>query len=247
MRLAGKTAVVTGGSSGIGLASARLFIEEGAKVVILARTPARLDDAVAELGPNASGLPVDTSKTEPLAAAMKLAAERLGGGIDILFVNAASADAPPITDVTESAFDAFMDINLKGYVFSVVYALPALRDGATIVLTGSVAARRGWPGDPLYAASKGAIRSLGRALAVNDEFVARRIRVNVVTPGATITPLTEPATSNPDAFQMVADMVPMRRWGEASEVAEAVLFLASDASSYITGAEITVDGGLAHV
>jgi NAD(P)-dependent dehydrogenase (short-subunit alcohol dehydrogenase family) len=246
MRLIGKKAVATGGSSGIGLESARLFINEGADVVIIARNQARLDAAVAELGPKANGIVGDIAQPAALAVAMKDASDRLGG-IDILFANAGVSETPPFAETSETAFDAFMDTNVKGTIFSVIHAMPALRDGAAIVLTGSVAGRKGWPADPLYAASKGAIRSFGRALAVNEDVVARRIRVNVVSPGATETPLTQAATANPDVHRFVADRVPMKRWGQAREVAEAVLFLASDASSYITGSEITVDGGLAHV
>ncbi|NLR97175.1 SDR family oxidoreductase [Rhizobium sp. P38BS-XIX] len=245
MRLAGKAAVITGGSSGIGLASARLLVSEGAKVVILGRNRLHLEAAVASLGSEASWLAVDVTQTAAVAAAMKQAGERLGG-IDILFVNAGMSETPDFAETTEATYHTLMDTNVKGAVFSIVHALPALRDGASIVLTGSVAGRKGWPGDPLYAASKGAIRSFGRALAVNDDIVSRHIRVNVVSPGATDTPLTKAATANPNVRDFVAEKVPMKRWGKPKEIAEAVLFLASDASSYITGAEITVDGGLAH-
>jgi NAD(P)-dependent dehydrogenase (short-subunit alcohol dehydrogenase family) len=214
--------------------------------MILGRDQRRLDAAVAELGRNASGEAVDISRPDALAVAMQGAHQRLGA-IDILFANAGVSDAPPLAETSEAAFDTFMGINVKGAVFTVIHGLPLLRDGASIILTGSVAARKGWPGDPLYAASKGAVRSFSRTLAVDDDITSRRIRVNVVTPGATETPLTKQATDNLDVHRHVAGMVPMKRWGKAKEVAEAVLFLASDASSYITGTEITVDGGLAHV
>lgn len=138
-------------------------------------------------------------------------------------------------------------INVKGVFFTVMHALPWLRDGVSVVLTGSVAARKGRPGDPLYATSKGAVRSFGRTLAMSEDILARRIRVNVVTPGATRTPLTAAATDDPSVRDYIASMVPMGQWGEAREIAQTVRFLASDASSYITGEAITVDGGLAHV
>lgn len=244
--LNGKCAVVTGGSSGIGLEAARLLIAEGAQVVIMSRQQSRLNDALRQLGASATAIRVDISKPDQIAAAMSHVSEQFGR-IDILFANAGISDAPPVASATEAAFDAIMDSNVKGTVFTVVHALPLLSDGASIILTGSVAARKGRPGDPIYAASKGAIRSFGRTLAMDEAVLARRIRVNVVTPGATITPLTHAATKDAEVRTYIADMVPMGRWGEAREIAQAVGFLASDASSYITGTEITVDGGLAHV
>ncbi|VVE41611.1 oxidoreductase, short chain dehydrogenase/reductase family [Pandoraea iniqua] len=244
--LAGKRAVITGGSSGIGLEAARLLVEQGARVLIMGRQRAKLDAALAKLGDGACGVQADVARPEEIAAAMHQV-DRQFGGIDILFVNAGISEAPPVATATEAAFDAIMDINVRGVVFTVVHALPRLSVGASIVLTGSVAARKGRPGDPIYAASKGAVRSFGRTLAVDPDILARRIRVNVLTPGATATPLTAAATDDEEVRQYIADMVPMGRWGEAREVAQAVLFLASDASSYVTGAEITVDGGLAHV
>jgi NAD(P)-dependent dehydrogenase (short-subunit alcohol dehydrogenase family) len=246
MNLQQKCAVVTGGSSGIGLAAARLLIEDGAKVAIIGRQQARLDEACASLGANAVAVAADVALPDVMAAAMRRIAEQFGG-IDILFANAGVSETPPFAQTTEAEFDDFMDINVKGTFFTVVHALPYLRDGASVILTGSVAARKGRPGDPLYAASKGAVRSFGRTLAMSEEVLARRIRVNVLTPGATRTPLTEAATDDPEVRDYIAAMVPMGRWGEAREVAQAVRFLASDASSYMTGGELTVDGGLAHV
>lgn len=169
------------------------------------------------------------------------------GGLDVLVANAGVSGAPPIESTTEADYDALMDINVKGVVFSVVHALPLLRDRASIILTGSVAAGKGRPGDPLYVASKGAVCSFGRTLAMDEGILARHIRVNVLTLGATQTPLTQAATDDPVVKDYVAQMVPMGRWGDPREAAQAALFLASDASAYTTGAEITVDGGLAHV
>jgi NAD(P)-dependent dehydrogenase (short-subunit alcohol dehydrogenase family) len=245
-RLEGKRAVITGGSSGIGLEAARLFVQNGARVVLLGREKLRLAEAVAGIGSGASGLSVDVTDLDALGNAVRDASGRLGG-IDILFANAGMSDLPPIAQTTEADFDRIMDLNVKGSIFSVVYARPLLLARASVILTGSVAARKGRPGDPIYAASKGAVRSFGRSLAVDEELLARQIRVNVVTPGATETPLTRLATQDPAIRKYVADMVPMGRWGLPREVAQVVLFLASDESSYVTGDEITVDGGLAHV
>jgi NAD(P)-dependent dehydrogenase (short-subunit alcohol dehydrogenase family) len=241
-----KCAIVTGGSSGIGLEAARLFVEDGTRVAIIGRDQARLDEACASLGAGTLAIHADVARPDELNGAMARIAEQFGS-IDILFANAGVSDVPSFAETTEAAFDAFIAINVKGVFFTVMHAVPWLRDGASIILTGSVAARKGRPGDPLYAASKGAVRSFGRTLAMSEDLLARRIRVNVLTPGATRTPLTAAATDDPKVRDYIASMVPMGRWGEAREIAQAVRFLASDVSSYITGEEITVDGGLAHV
>jgi NAD(P)-dependent dehydrogenase (short-subunit alcohol dehydrogenase family) len=245
MRLEGKCAVITGGSSGIGLATARLFIEEGAQVALLGRNQTRLDAAIEALGDHATAFVADVAAPDTVAAAMRKIGDRFPG-IDILFANAGVAEMPALSELTENDFDALIGTNVKGVVFAARHALPLLCDGGSIVLTGSVAALKGRPGDPVYAASKGAVRAFGRSLAMDSDLLKRRIRVNVVTPGATATPLTEEATANSQVAAAIAAMVPMGRWGEAREVAEAVLFLASNAGSYITGAEITVDGGWAN-
>ncbi|WP_020070566.1 SDR family NAD(P)-dependent oxidoreductase [Paraburkholderia caledonica] len=240
------SAVVVGGSSGIGLEAARLFVEEGAKVAIVGRQQHRLDKATAAFTGNIIAVSADVSRPDEINLAMQQIVDRTGP-IDVLFVSAGVSDAPPFSQTTEAAFDHLIGINLKGTFFAVLHALPHLRDGASVILTGSVAGRKGRPGDPLYAASKGAVRSFGRTLATSEEILARRIRVNVLTPGPIVTPLTAEATEIPAVRDFIAEMVPLGRWGEAREVAQVVKFLASDASSYITGAEITVDGGLAHV
>jgi NAD(P)-dependent dehydrogenase (short-subunit alcohol dehydrogenase family) len=246
MKSGQKYAVVTGGSSGIGLEAARLFIEDGTRVAIIGRDQARLDVACAALGAGTLSIRADVAQPNELAEAMARIAAQFES-IDILFANAGVSDVPPFAETTEAAFDAFIAINVKGVFFTVMHALPWMRDGASIILTGSVAARKGRPGDPLYAATKGAVRSFGRTLAMTEDLLRRRIRVNVLTPGATRTPLTAAATDDPEVRDYIASMVPMGRWGEAREIAQTVRFLSSDASSYITGEEITVDGGLAHV
>lgn len=246
MRLEGKYALITGGTSGIGLEAARAFIREGARVAVLGRNQDRLNKALASLSPMARGFAADVASPDALGREINAAANWLGG-IDVLFANAGISEAPDLSNLTTAAYDTIMDINVKGVVFTVAQALPLLRSGASILLTGSVAARKGRPGDAIYAASKGAVRSFGRTLAMQQDVLARGIRVNVLTPGAIETPLTREATRNPEVNQYISDMVPMGRWGHASEVAHAAVFLASDESSYMTGGELTVDGGLAHV
>lgn len=242
MRLKDKRAVITGGGSGIGLSAAKLFVEEGAEVAIIGRNRVRLDEAARNVGMAATPIAADVSKPDEIAAALRAASRRFVK-IDVLFLNAGVSEAPPIAELTEGAFDALIGTNLKGVVFAVRHALPLLSDGASIILTGSVAAQKGRPGDPLYAASKGAVRSFGRTLAMDHDLLRRRIRVNVITPGATATPMTVAATSDAEIRDAVAAMIPLHRRADPREIAEAVLFLASDAASYITGAEIAVDGG----
>jgi NAD(P)-dependent dehydrogenase (short-subunit alcohol dehydrogenase family) len=169
------------------------------------------------------------------------------GHIEVLFANAGTSESPELADIDEKAYDHVMDINVKGVFFTVVRALGLLSTGASVILTGSVAAEKGQPGDPLYSASKAAVRSLGRTLALDESIATKGIRVNVVSPGTIATPMT--AQSNPQAAAAidgyVTSSVPMGRWGHAEEVAQAVLFLAGPHSTYTTGSEILVDGGLA--
>jgi NAD(P)-dependent dehydrogenase (short-subunit alcohol dehydrogenase family) len=243
--IAGKVALITGATSGIGLAAAHRLLAQGAHVVIAGREGERLRLAAESLGVRAEAIATDVSDPESIArlmARLKARQQRL----DILVINAGVSDAPEIDQLTPMAYDALMDINCKGATFSFVHARPLLADGASVVFTGSVAGRKGQPGDALYAGSKGFIRAFARTLGTDPELLRRRIRVNVVTPGPIDTPLTHAATSNKEVSAYVENMVPMGRWGRAEEVAEAILFLASAASSFTTGAELTVDGGMSH-
>jgi NAD(P)-dependent dehydrogenase (short-subunit alcohol dehydrogenase family) len=247
--LAGKTAVITGGSTGIGLATAQRFIDEGAEVFITGRRQAELDIAVKQLGVHAVGVQGDVSKAEDLDRLYAAVAER-GKQIDVLFANAAIIDVAPIGQITEQQLDQLLAVDFKGVVFTVQKALPLLRDGASVILNSSNTGSRGTDGIGVYAAIKAALRSLARTWA--SELRGRRIRVNVVSPGATDTPGIETLAgllfAGPDAVSQFKELqnnvVPLGRLAEPVEVANAVLFLASDLSSYTTGAEIPVDGGV---
>jgi NAD(P)-dependent dehydrogenase (short-subunit alcohol dehydrogenase family) len=231
MLLSGKIAVVTGGTSGIGLATARRLAEEGARVVVVGRTGA---------------LRADVSKPDEIAAAMEKVRDQ-HGRIDVLVVSAGVSNAPAIGELDVARYDALMDVNCRGATFTFVRALPLLAKGASVVFVGSVGGSKGQPGDALYAGSKGFIRAFARNAGTDPALLARGIRVNVVSPGPIDTPLTHAATSVPEVSAYVEQqLVPMKRWGRAEEVAEAILFLASGASSFTTGGEITVDGGMAH-
>jgi NAD(P)-dependent dehydrogenase (short-subunit alcohol dehydrogenase family) len=157
------------------------------------------------------------------------------------------SNAPDIVDIDLARYAALMDVDCRDATFSFVHALPLLADKASVVFVGSVSGRRGQPGDPLYAGNKGFIRAFARSAGTNPDIMSKRIRVNVVSPGPIVTPLTQAVVDDPESDAYVRNMEPMGRWGQATEAAKAVLFLVSDASSFTTGADITVDGGMAHV
>jgi NAD(P)-dependent dehydrogenase (short-subunit alcohol dehydrogenase family) len=240
-KLQGKLAVITGGTTGIGLASAKLFVKEGAHVFITGRRQKELDDAVEAIGSNVTGVQGDIAKPADLDRLY----ERIKrmGRIDVLFANAGIGGFVSLGSITEEYFDQTFDINVRGTLFTVQKALPLLNDGASIILTGSVAGVKGTPDFGVYAASKAAIRSFVRTWT--SELKERRIRSNVVSPGPIKTPIID--RQPPGTIARIASTIPMGRMGEAGEVAKAALFLASDDSSFITGIELFVDGGRAQV
>jgi len=247
-KLAGKVALITGGSAGIGLATAQRFVAEGAFVFLTGRRQAELDTAVQTLGGQAFGIQGDVSSLADLDRVVATIKEQKGR-LDVLFANAGIAEFLPIDVVTEDHYDRQFDINVKGIVFTVQKALPLLPDGAAIIVMSSVVGSKGFGGDSIYSATKAAIRSLARTWTT--DLKARKIRVNAISPGPIETPgLNSLAGTAEQAEQFKAQMlsiVPMSRMGEADEIAKAVVFLASDDSSYVTGAELFVDGGMAQV
>lgn len=247
-KLHNKIAVVTGGTSGIGLATATRFAQEGAHVYLTGRRQAELDAAVAQVG-NATGVNVDSTRPEQLDALYaRIAAEH--GRIDVLFVNAGGGSMLPLGDITEQHYDDTFDRNVKSVLFTVQKALPLLADGASVILTGSTAGSSGTAAFSVYSASKAAVRAFARSWIL--DLKDRNIRVNTISPGATRTPgLVDLA--GPDAAQQqglldyLAAQIPLGRVGEPSEIASAALFLASSDASFVNGAELFVDGGQAQV
>jgi NAD(P)-dependent dehydrogenase (short-subunit alcohol dehydrogenase family) len=248
LKLENKIAIVTGGNSGIGLASARVLKANGATIVIIGRNTESLEAARQELGGDTLIIQADVSNIDEIAFAINEVYKTFGH-IDILFANAGISECPPIKETDGAFFDHIMGINVKGVFFTFTKALPYLAQNASVIFTSSVSHDRGRPGDSLYSATKAAVRSLARSLAADEEVLGKNIRVNVVSPGAIQTPLT--AQDTPELTEMInsyiENAVPMKRWGRAEEVAKAVLFLASSDSSYITGGEIAVDGGLGQI
>jgi NAD(P)-dependent dehydrogenase (short-subunit alcohol dehydrogenase family) len=242
-RLEGKTAVVTGGGSGIGFASAKRFIDEGAFVYIFGRRQSVLDTALADLGSQAravSGSVSDLADLDRLFAVVK--EER--GGLDILFANAGTGSFAPLGEITLEQYDQTFDVNVKGVIFTVQKGLPLMKKGGSIILTGSTTGEMGTPQFSIYSATKGAVRNLARSWA--QDLRGTGIRVNVLSPGPTRTELALDVVGE-EAFEALGASTPLGRLGEPSETAGAAAFLASDDSSYMTGSEIFVDGGLAQI
>jgi len=241
-KLEGKTAVITGGTEGIGLATAKRFVEEGAHVFITGRRQEQLDEAVKAIGANVSGVQGDIARLADLDRLYETVAQ-LKKRIDIVFANAGVGEFVRFGAVTEEHFDRLFNVNVKGTLFTVQKALPLLNDGGSIILNGSVASVKGTAAFGVYAASKAALRSFVRTWTT--DLKDRRIRSNVVSPGPINTPLV--SRQSADVIARMASTIPMGRMGEPEEVAKVVLFLASDDSSFVTGIELFVDGGRAQV
>ena len=248
-KLDGKIALVTGGTSGLGLATAKRFASEGATVVVTGRRQSELDAAVAELGRGATGVRGDVSVLSDLDRLYETIRETYGR-LDVLFANAGGGAFVPLGEVTEAHFDKYFGINVKGTLFTVQKALPLMTAGGSIVLNGSMVSVKGVPGFTVYAATKAALRSFARTWAV--DLKGRNIRVNVVSPGTVVTPAYKSelgmTDDQIDAFvAQAAATTPLGRAGTPDEIAKAVAFLASDDSSFVTGTELFVDGGAAQV
>ncbi len=247
-KLEGKIALITGGTSGIGLATAKQFVNEGAYVFITARRDPELVAAVREIGRNVTGIQGDVSNLgdlDRLFAQIK----RDKGKLDIVFANAGAATYAPFGTITEEHYNSLFNTNVKGLLFTVQKALPLLPEGASIILNASIVASKGLPANSMYSATKAAVRSFARTWTT--DLKDRRIRVNAVSPGPIDTPglndLVASTGAGEQRLKMLSNSVPLGRLGTPNEIAKAVVFLASDDSSYITGTELFVDGGMAQV
>jgi NAD(P)-dependent dehydrogenase (short-subunit alcohol dehydrogenase family) len=240
-KLQGKTAVITGGTSGIGLATAKLFVKEGAYVFITGRRQKELDAAVQAIGRNVTGVQGDVARLADLDRLYE--AVKTKGRIDVVFANAGVAEFAFLGKITEEHFDKLFDTNVKGTLFTVQNALALMNDGGSIILNGSVASVKGTPAFGVYGATKAALRSFVRTWT--SDLKDRHIRSNVVSPGPTDTPIVDGQPE--DAIARIVSTIPMGRMGDPDEIAKAALFLASDDSSFVTGIELFVDGGRAQV
>jgi NAD(P)-dependent dehydrogenase (short-subunit alcohol dehydrogenase family) len=247
-KLEGKVALITGGNSGIGLATAKQFVNEGAYVFITGRREAELAAAKKQIGKNVTAIQGDVSNLDDLDR-LFVQIKKEKGNIDIMFANAGVARYAPLGTITEDFFDSIFDINVKGVLFTVQKSLPLLRDGGSIILNASIVATKGLSSNSVYSATKAAVRSFARTWTT--DLKDRRIRVNAISPGPINTPgLSELLASSETGEQrkkMISTTVPLGRFGRPEEIAKAVVFLASDDASYITGIELFVDGGFAQV
>ena len=248
-KLAGKVAVVTGGSSGIGLATAKLFANEGAYVFITGRRKSELDDAVKQIGSNVTSVQGDVSNLADIDVLYAAVMEQKGK-VDVIFANAGTGEFAPLGQITEDHFDKQFNVNVKGLLFTVQKALPLLQPGGSVVLNASIVSMKGNPAFSVYSATKAAVRSFARTWCV--DLKDRNVRVNAISPGVVPTPGYNTSlgmtSEQVDQFvQSSISSIPMGRPGTADEIAKAVLFLASDDSSYVNGIELFVDGGLAQI
>ncbi|MGI8891132.1 MAG: SDR family oxidoreductase [Chthoniobacterales bacterium] len=246
MKLQNKIAVVTGGNSGIGLATAHEFKAQGAQVIIIGRKAEAVAKAAQEIGGGTLAVTADVSRVADIERAFQTIREK-AGRVDVLFVNAGVAKFVPLADTDEAIFDEMTDANFKGAYFTVQRALPLLSEGASVIITSTTAVHFGMAGASVYAAGKAALNSLAKTFAI--ELAPKKIRVNVVSPGPIATPIFSKMGMSKDQMdETVAEIqsqVPLGRMGEAAEIAKAVAFLASDDSAFVTGTELLIDGGLA--
>jgi NAD(P)-dependent dehydrogenase (short-subunit alcohol dehydrogenase family) len=247
-KLEGKVAVITGGNSGMGLATAKLFVAEGAHVVITGRRQAELDAAVKEIGKNVTAVRGDVANLADLDRLYEVVKEK-HGRVDVVFANAGAGELVPLGQITEQHFDKLFDINVKGLLFTVQKALPLMTDGGSIILNGSIASISGSEAFSVYSATKAAVRSFARGWT--NDLKARKIRVNTLSPGPIDTPILDGlGKTKADVDQVkagLASQVPLGRMGTPDEIATVALFLASNDSSFVTGIELFVDGGMAQV
>ena len=247
-KLEGKVAVITGGNSGMGLATAKLFVAEGAKVVITGRRQPELDAAVKEIGRDTTGVRGDVSNLADLDRLYEVVKQK-HGHIDVLFANAGTGELAALGQITEAHYDKLFDTNVKGLLFTVQKALPLIRDGGSIILNASIASIRGTAAFSVYSATKAAVRSFARTWT--SDLKARKVRVNALSPGPIDTPIFDGMAESKEEVDKIktgfASTVPLGRMGTVDEIAKAALFLASDDSSFVTGIELFVDGGKAQV
>jgi NAD(P)-dependent dehydrogenase (short-subunit alcohol dehydrogenase family) len=242
-KLEGKVAVITGGSSGMALASAKRFVEEGAYVFITGRRQEQLDEAVKLIGRHVTGVRGDAANLDDLDRLFDTV-NREKGRIDVLFASAGFGKALPLGEITEEHFDTTFDLNVRGTLFTIQKALPLFNDGGSIIMTGSNASAKGFTGFSVYAASKLALRSFARTWL--NELKGRMIRVNLLVPGAVTTPMQEEVLTK-EAKEMFESLIPRGAMGRPEEIATVALFLASGDSSYVNGVELFVDGGMSAI
>jgi NAD(P)-dependent dehydrogenase (short-subunit alcohol dehydrogenase family) len=242
-KLEGKVAVITGGSSGMALAAAKLFVEEGAYVFITGRRQKALDEAVKLIGRNVTGVRGDAADLDDLDRPFDTV-RREKGKIDVLFASAGTGEAVKLGEITEQHFDAAFGLNVRGTLFTVQKALPLFNDGGSIFMNGSIASVKGFPGFGVYSASKAALRSFARTWL--NELKGRDIRVNVLSPGPIDTPMQDQVLDK-ETKQMFESLIPRGKMGPPEEIATVALFLASDDSSFVNGVELSVDGGMSAI